>query len=217
MIFFKENRFPIGGFCHFLAPPTMAKGQKQQQQAAEQRSREAEARAADADKKLSEGTPEEKARRERYAKRRQAIDRGDIQNAPDFVSSAAKPAERQRQRQARMNATASGTAGIAMNYANPNEVAKQQQILGDMFDRDAGAQLEGDWKNYVQDTDLGEQGIINVRNSVEGTRVAQANNQVNQNANLAFEISKTRSSFLPGIIGMGIGGASSMFRFNYGG
>lgn len=188
----------------------MGKGQKELQNTATQRSAEQYKAGQDATQRLITGSPEEQARRKLIADRRHAIDTGTIAQARDFIGNQANTAERERQRQLRSSTAKTGIAGLASNYADPNQIALADQANKDEFARDSAAQNEADAQNYInqttamEDQTIGQQ--IGINQGIAGNAYGNSNSQIG----LASQIAAQRASVLPSIIGAAISGAAGI-------
>lgn len=92
---------------------------------------------------------------------------------PGFISfDFAAPSARRLKREQELNSAGLGVFSLGSEGANPTALAMEKQHMGDQFDRDAGAQYEGDLRNYdaqmraeqgeIINTDIGQKmGILN--------------------------------------------------------
>ena len=188
----------------------MPKKQKELQQQATQRSDQQYAVGQQAQQRLIEGTPEMKADQQRVAERVATRNSGDYSNAKDFFSNKDRLAEQKRERDNVLSLNPTGASAIAMQYANPTQIALSQKIADDEFARDQTAQTEQDIRDYNSQTDAMEQNIINrqigINSDIMGTGFSQAN--INQDR--AAQIAAQRASFLSNMVGMALGGFSSL-------
>jgi len=154
--------------------------------------------------------PELKARKARVAERRNAIDTGTISDAKDFISNRAAVAERERSREAKMNVTDTGVAGLAANFANPTQIALAKQLYKDEFARDSAAQTETDAKNYMDETDAMERDIISTTLGIDSGIMGTSFGVSQSNQQLAAQIAAQRASVFPSILGAAIGAGAGM-------
>ena len=188
----------------------MAKGQTEIQQQNTQLAQQNAANAADDRQRLLLGTPEEQARRKRVAARRSAIDKGNYGNLPDFIGNNASVADRFRKRQAIAGLTPTGNTSLGLAYTNPKALAQSNQLLNDQWERDASGQFESDVRNYIQDTDDMEQGIIRHRTDIDNALLGNASSRSLDHYNLAAQIAGRRGSWLPSLIGGGLGAVGGL-------
>lgn len=188
----------------------MGKGQKQLQQQATTQSQQQYQTGTQAQQALLAGSPEFNAYKTRVASRRAAIDTGTLAQAKDFISNSANVAAREQQRETKANLTKSGVAGLASNYADPNQIVLADKMNKDEFARDSAAQTEADANQYIGDTTAQEQDIINKEIGVDTSVMNTALGTSTSNLQLASQIAASRASILPSIIGSALGGASSI-------
>ncbi|GEM_PF-6445110 len=189
----------------------MAKGQKAFQNQQQQYAQQAATNSQAANDRLTQGTPEEQARRARVATRRKAIDSKKFGELPDFVPTFGAPAERQRRREALTSLTPTGATAMGFANANPTALAQMKMNMQDEFDRDAGLAYEQDVKNYIQDTDDMEMGIIRQRTDVDNSLLNSNNSRLMGHSQLQGQMASQRGSWLPSLIGGGLGAVGSIF------
>ena len=115
-----------------------------------------------------------------------------------------------RKREASWNATPTGMMAVGNNYANPNTMATQTAMLKDMEARDSAGQLEGDWQDYIDDTQAAESGIVTRRDGIDMNLMSSADSRSSRYDDIARRIAQQRSSMWAGILGGGIGAAGSI-------
>lgn len=194
----------------------MAKGQKALQQTSTDRSKEQYQIGHDAEQRLITGTPEWQAWSGRIDKRREAIDKGNYAEAPDFLSNKANRAEQTRQYQANKNIHPTGVGGAALANADTTQVALTNKILDDTFQYNLSKQAEDDARGYVADTNTLENQRINTQIGNNQFLAGMGMDQSNINIDRAQQIAAQRNQAFMQMIGMGISGASSIFSMGRG-
>jgi hypothetical protein len=181
----------------------------------DQKKFEAQAATAEAQRQqqfntIQQGTPESQAYAKRIAARRSAIDSGNISGASDFISNAQNRAETNRKSEGAFNATPTGIGAIGRNYANPREIATQNNMLQNMRARDNETGLENDWNQYIGDTQRMEQGELGRHDGINSMLMNDASGRQQSYQQLAQQAAARRSQMWSGLIGAGIGGAASV-------
>lgn len=185
-------------------------GNKNKQRQYEAQSAAAEAERARLAKQLETGSPESQAYSARIGERRKAIDSGNISGAVDFVGNQANQAILNRKREAVWNAKPTGVQAIGMNYADPKEMALQTGMYKSMQARDSAAQLEGDWKGYIDETNEAERGLISRRDNIDMTLMGGADSRSSRFDSIARQIAQQRMNMWAGMLGAGIGSAGQI-------
>lgn len=188
----------------------MAKGQAKLQETATQQSKQQYAIGSQAQQNLITGTPEMNADQERVAYRRGKINTGDYSNAKDFYGNKDRLAEQQTIRDNVKSLTPTGAGGMALPYANATQIALADKVSNDEFGRDQAAQNEQDIRDYAAQTDAMEQNIINRQIGVNQAVMGEGFNQSNTNFNNAANIAAQRSASMMQMVGMALGGFSSL-------
>lgn len=110
-----------------------------------------------------------------------------------------------------------GVGGLGAAYTNPKALATQNQIMKDELARDSAMQAEEDKRQFISQTNAMENDIIGKKLGVDTSIMGTAFGQSNQNLSQAAQIAAQRASILPGIIGMGLQGASMFMSGGLGG
>jgi hypothetical protein len=180
-----------------------------------QRQYEAQAKTAEAERlklatQLQEGTPESKAYSARIGERRKAIDTGNIGGAVDFVGNSANQAIMNRKREAVWNAQPTGIQAIGNRYADGKTIGLQTAQLKADQARASSAQLEGDWRGYINETNDMERGVISRGDNISMNLMGAADSRSSRYDEIARQIAAQRMNMWAGIAGGLIGGTSSV-------
>lgn len=187
----------------------MAKGQKKIQEDAQRRSAAEYQEFKDSRTRLLNNEMAAE-RRNLIKNRKAAIDTGTIGDMKDFRSNRANVAERKRQRDARVNLTKTGIAGLASNYADPTQVALAAKMNDDEFARDSAGQTEADANAYIAETRAMEDQMIQYDAGNEYAIMGHSRADSMDNIRLAAQIASTRASVVPSIIGAAIQGVAGI-------
>ncbi len=185
-------------------------GRTNEQKQYETRAAEAEAQRQQQYNTIQQGTPESRAYAARIAQRRASIDSGNISGASDFISNAQNRAELNRKYEGALNATPTGVGAIGRNYANPKEAALQSEMLGAYRARDNETGLENDWNQYIGQTEQMETGQLGRQDGINSLLLNESGQRQQSYLERAQAAAARRSQFWSGIIGAGIGGATSI-------
>lgn len=194
----------------FSEVETIAKGQKQLQDDATQRSKEQYTVGKQAQQNLITGTPEMQADQQRVATRRATINSGDYLNAKDFYGNKDRVAEQQKIRDNVKSLTPTGAGALALPYANSTQIALADKVSNSEFARDQAAQNEQDIRDYNAQTDAMEQNLINRQIGVNQSVMGEGFQQANVNQDRAAQIARDRSASMMQMVGMALGGFSSL-------
>jgi hypothetical protein len=187
----------------------LGKGQKELQKTATEQSKQDLVTAKAASDRLI-NNPQLKALEERTAADRTAIDNGTFQNSSRFSSNRDAVAQRIAQRNGSMSLARTGFGALGARYADPNQLAQQDNILRDENARDIALQAEEDARTFKNQTYLNEDNLINKRVGIDSGIMATAYGQSNYNFSQAAQIASQRASILPGILGAAISGAATV-------
>lgn len=151
--------------------------------------------------------------RARLQARRNAIDKKDFANAPDFIGNNAITAQTNKMIENQANLTRTGLGGLASAFASPDQIAMVDKVIKEKQAENRGAQYESDVNQYIRETTGMEQDFMNSETGYYTNWAQSAGQRSFENQNLAAQIAMQQASVLPQMIGLGIGAAGTIAGF----